>query len=380
MRLTPVLILATVLSLALSVSGKTIVVPKDAPGIQAGLDKADSGDTVFVKKGLYRETVTLKDNVFLIGESSSLTRIQGNKKDPVVTGADQATIKNFVIENGGTGIKCENTSPVIENCIIRDNKGTGIQCLVSLPYIRNCIIYRNGWSGIFCESSRSIKTAIEHNIIAENGYSGIMLSARSEVLVSHNILFNNKEYGVWAGEESRRSRIVFNDFFGNRLPNNYYVQIDNTNISADPLFMMADNQTYNYGQSEALKGKGKDGLSIGLISEVDMEIKINDPDQDGIESKKDACPDIAEDLDGFEDQDGCPDFDNDKDGIYDSEDKCPDQAEDMDGFRDDDGCPDDDNDKDGILDKDDICPHEKEIVNGYKDEDGCPDEVPVKKE
>ena len=318
--------------------------------------------------------------MFLIGESSSLTRIQGNKKDPVVTGADQATIKNFVIENGGTGIKCENTSPVIENCIIRDNKGTGIQCLVSLPYIRNCIIYRNGWSGIFCESSRSIKTAIEHNIIAENGYSGIMLSARSEVLVSHNILFNNKEYGVWAGEESRRSRIVFNDFFGNRLPNNYYVQIDNTNISADPLFMMTDNQTYNYGQSEALKGKGKDGLSIGLISEVDMEIKINDPDQDGIESKKDACPDIAEDLDGFEDQDGCPDFDNDKDGIYDSEDKCPDQAEDMDGFRDDDGCPDDDNDKDGILDKDDICPHEKEIVNGYNDEDGCPDEVPVKKE
>ena len=26
--------------------------------------------------------------------------------------------------------------------------------------------------------------------------------------------------------------------------------------------MMTDNQTYNYGQSEALKGKGKDGLSI----------------------------------------------------------------------------------------------------------------------
>jgi hypothetical protein len=54
----------------------------------------------------------------------------------------------------------------------------------------------------------------------------------------------------------------------------------------------------------------------------------------------DACPNDPEDMDGFEDNDGCPDLDNDKDGIPDKQDKCPNQPETLNGYRDDDGCPD----------------------------------------
>jgi outer membrane protein OmpA-like peptidoglycan-associated protein len=68
--------------------------------------------------------------------------------------------------------------------------------------------------------------------------------------------------------------------------------------------------------------------------------------------------------------------DRDGDGIPDSVDKCPDRAEDFDGFEDQDGCPDIDNDGDGVLDIADQCPKEKETLNGYQDEDGCPDTVP----
>ena len=66
--------------------------------------------------------------------------------------------------------------------------------------------------------------------------------------------------------------------------------------------------------------------------------------------------------------------DSDGDGIIDPEDSCPTEPEDLDGFEDDDGCPDLDNDHDGILDVDDACPLQAEIVNGIDDEDGCPDE------
>ena len=100
-----------------------------------------------------------------------------------------------------------------------------------------------------------------------------------------------------------------------------------------------------------------------------------DDDRDGIENHVDQCPTEAEDLDGYEDKDGCPDRDNDLDSILDSADKCPSQAEDMDGFEDTDGCPDLDNDKDGLPDTADQCPNDPETKNGYKDEDGCPDEV-----
>jgi outer membrane protein OmpA-like peptidoglycan-associated protein len=81
-----------------------------------------------------------------------------------------------------------------------------------------------------------------------------------------------------------------------------------------------------------------------------------------------------EDLDGWQDQDGCPDLDNDGDGVNDGADKCPDKAETRNGCKDDDGCPDSDGDSDGIEDKDDACPNEAETKNGYKDDDGCPDD------
>jgi outer membrane protein OmpA-like peptidoglycan-associated protein len=197
------------------------------------------------------------------------------------------------------------------------------------------------------------------------------------------------------------------------------------------------------------------GGGAGILSGVGVPVaralvgvtyihEIGDQDGDGIPDDKDQCPTIAEDKDGFEDSDGCPDLDNDGDGIPDDKDKCPNQpetvngvddadgcpdevadrdkdgvpddkdkcpeaggkdvinrpgpyfgcpdtdhdgvpdyldkcpkeAEDTDGFEDTDGCPDPDNDGDGIPDDQDECIDQPEVINGYKDTDGCPDVAP----
>ena len=99
------------------------------------------------------------------------------------------------------------------------------------------------------------------------------------------------------------------------------------------------------------------------------------PDRDGdlITDKDDKCPDVMEDVDGFEDADGCVDDDNDNDGIPDLTDKCRDVAEDIDGFDDLDGCPEYDNDLDNVADSLDKCVSEPEDIDGYDDFDGCPD-------
>jgi len=96
-----------------------------------------------------------------------------------------------------------------------------------------------------------------------------------------------------------------------------------------------------------------------------------DKDGDGITDDKDKCPEQAETINGYQDDDGCPDTipDSDNDGINDLQDKCKDQPEDKDGFQDDDGCPDPDNDNDGILDTKDKCPN----VAGPVENGGCPD-------
>ncbi len=73
---------------------------------------------------------------------------------------------------------------------------------------------------------------------------------------------------------------------------------------------------------------------------------------------------------------GGPPPDKDEDGIADASDKCPDRAEDIDNFEDGDGCPDIDNDGDRVLDIADKCPTDLETLNGFADDDGCPDTVP----
>jgi len=71
------------------------------------------------------------------------------------------------------------------------------------------------------------------------------------------------------------------------------------------------------------------------------------------------------------------DRDVDDDGIVDRLDRCPTEPEDVDGFQDEDGCPDIDNDGDLIVDVDDLCIDRPETYNTVDDEDGCPDRGPV---
>jgi hypothetical protein len=68
-----------------------------------------------------------------------------------------------------------------------------------------------------------------------------------------------------------------------------------------------------------------------------------------------------------------PQHDSDHDGVDDSDDACPYLAEDRDGFNDRDGCPDPDNDGDLVPDLDDKCPAETAEEGHDDDEDGCTD-------
>jgi OOP family OmpA-OmpF porin len=102
-----------------------------------------------------------------------------------------------------------------------------------------------------------------------------------------------------------------------------------------------------------------------------------DNDRDGIPDGTDQCPLEAESKNGIDDTDGCPEEDGDNDGIIGTSDQCPNEPEDFDKKDDTDGCPEPDNDNDGILDRADACPDEPETANNFEDEDGCPDTVPV---
>jgi outer membrane protein OmpA-like peptidoglycan-associated protein len=112
-----------------------------------------------------------------------------------------------------------------------------------------------------------------------------------------------------------------------------------------------------------------------IFTKDKSEVSDEDLDSDGLTGKADKCPTDAEDKDGFEDSDGCPDPDNDKDTVVDTKDECPDAA----GSVATNGCPDTDADK--ISDRDDQCPEEpgtpetKGCPNVDKDKDGIVDNL-----
>jgi len=371
---------AAVAAFAASAGARVLNVPGDFATIGAAMHETSPGDTVFLAPGIYKEMVQLEDQVTLAGKHRDSVFIIGRENRPVVKAADRAVVRDLTIKSGSAGIRCENKVMTIENCVITENRETGIHCLVSLPWIRNNLIVRNDWTGIYCESAHGLSAVVEHNIIAENRYSGILLAGSSEIIIRNNIICNNDQYGIWVARESRRARVEYNVFHGNRHQQNQYAFINATNQTLDPSFAPIRAEVYDYasGPRRSLKQLGKDGADIGLLDASELAAQAADKDRDGVADAADQCPGVAEDRDGFQDEDGCPEFDNDNDGVYDSRDLCDNEAEDVDGFRDNDGCPDPDNDNDGVADSTDNCPDKPETKNEFKDDDGCPDEAPGK--
>lgn len=71
--------------------------------------------------------------------------------------------------------------------------------------------------------------------------------------------------------------------------------------------------------------------------------------------------------------------DRDRDGLADIDDLCEIEAEDGDGCDDEDGCPDPDDDGDGVMDVDDTCPYAAESISGrHVHRDGCPESGDVR--
>lgn len=382
-----VFVLAGAMLLSGTAAAKVINVPGDYPKIADALGNADAGDTILVRRGVYNENITLIMGVVLKGEDPVTTIIDGGRRGPTVMGTSGAEISHFTIRNGIEGVLCENAAPYIHHCYIIDNKATGIGAFISLPHVRNNVVYGNRWSGILAWGAKSLDAYIEQNVVLRNGYSGLALKGPSNIVARNNIFMENHYYGVFADPASGQTKIEYNNIYKNYYPFNRFIKVNRTNVSLDPVFISPSIGKPNFycGPSSPMLKRGKGKLDIGLTAidaiqkeEEAEETRSPDTDADGL-----CDPWVSEEGQSEKYAAVCTGLDN-----------CPEEAEDFDGYQDDDGCPDADNDRDGLCDpwveakglltqfahvckKVDFCPEQAESMNGYKDEDGCPDEVPV---
>lgn len=168
----------------------TIEVPKDYPTIQQAIDAAVKGDTVLVAPGTYNENIDFKGKSITVTSSggADLTFIDGTQAGSVVTfksgeGPD-SVLFGFTITNGlnysGGGIRCNDSSPTIENNTISKNAASG-----------------SGGGGVCCYGAGSYPT-ISNNTIEGNAVDqstgqggGILCDFYSSPVISNNTISGN---------------------------------------------------------------------------------------------------------------------------------------------------------------------------------------------
>jgi len=221
-----------------------IYVPGTYPTIQAGINAAGTGDTVFVAPGTYNEVINFNGKAITVKGTGSGQGavIDGNFLLSVVTfnsGEGPASVlEGFTITNGsgtyllgpnfdGGAVICYNSSsPTIRNNMITGNtitgKGGGIYCYGnSSPVIENNFIANNSvgmfGGGIFCYYACS--PTIRDNQIYQNSTTGVMggggiyLDTNCSPMISRNWIFENSAtYGGAMGCFSTCSPNLENNF------------------------------------------------------------------------------------------------------------------------------------------------------------------------
>ena len=102
--------------------------PGNYTAIQAAIDDANPGDSIYVYSGTYVENVRINKTLSLMGENRSTTVVDANGSgNAVFVSADWVNVSGMMLTNGEVGLRLENTQNCrIENNNASNNSGGGI--------------------------------------------------------------------------------------------------------------------------------------------------------------------------------------------------------------------------------------------------------------
>jgi hypothetical protein len=285
-----------------------------APSINTAMRQALPGDTVFVAGGMYRESVSLRTGVVVLGSWDEDFKVRDIERTPSIIspfaddeaehdegahhdvayhnavrasfGEDStAVLDGFIITGGsgkfGGGIALRNgASPLLRNLIIHSNTaqfGGGIACHSASPVIRNVLIARNKaetGGGIFCStgSSPQIANVTIADNEAENGAGICVIRGSSPYIENSIIAYHADGTAIYNSDPGSRTSLTCCDLWMN-MPTDFSAGADKMailrdNLADNPQFTDPDNMDYTLRPaSPALSssGCGRMGSKVGRI-------------------------------------------------------------------------------------------------------------------
>jgi serine protease AprX len=208
-------------------SAERIDIPHDYASIQAGLNHASPGDTIYVHAGTYHEHLSIfTSNLTLVGEDAIIDG--GGYEACIHVHAKGVKISGFKVQRGERGIWLEDAaSCVISNNTVINNRGKGSHegHGIGLTSSSNCIIANNTVlsnsaygialfqsnnniiKGNRCDSNRDYQinlfTASCNNTITENSLSGsiyghgiYLIGQSNNNVITKNVAFSNSNAGI----------------------------------------------------------------------------------------------------------------------------------------------------------------------------------------
>jgi len=194
---------------------KTLFVSPGGPfySIQEAVKRAESGDTVVVRGGTYREHVVLDKTLKLIGEGRPV--IDGEGRGTVVLiKAPRCTLRGFKITQTGSSLTTEDSAILLDSAEESTVEDNHLEDVLFGIYLKN-----------------SPRTLVRNNVVVgkkldmPNRGDGIRLWYSSETRIENNFITQTRDLVIWF---SSKTLIVGNTVEKGRYGLHYMYSNDNT--------------------------------------------------------------------------------------------------------------------------------------------------------
>jgi parallel beta-helix repeat protein len=256
--------------------------------IQEAINNAPIGSIIFIREGIYNETLNLNKKLTIIGENRFNTIINPTSEEnkyAIKLGVSDIIIKNLSISNSAagiytTGLRINADKTKILNCNIYENP-IGLAIFSNENRIDNCMFWNCRDEGIALIGTKISKC--DYNVISNctffNNCDGLELQFSSNNLIENCSIYNNSHTGIDAIISSNNRNLIKKCKIYNNKVNGIYITSSFNNEIIKCIFW--NNSDGNIIMSNDSNNINIDNEEIEFLNQNDKLINLN------IENNKD---------------------------------------------------------------------------------------------